>query len=601
MPGGELQIYKSGPQDLYLYGNPQLTYFKSVYKRHTNFAMEMIRFDFEGTRELANNVNVHFRCKVPRNGDLINKMYFVINIPDIYSGYDTYTNSNGDTIQKNYNFQWIPSLGTQMILRCSLYIGGVLISELYGQWIEIWHEMFLDTSGKNKFDEMVGNVPDVFLPANNGWNSGIYPTSTLSSSLRIDPISNNWYTSQFKANPYLQPPSIKGRKLYVPLPFWFCTNSGLSLPLVALQYHDIQLEFEMRPITELYTIIETRNQSNFEKRTVPSASNSWHNIGNFITSVSPSSFSNGNELNDGNTNLQGWNMDPHIIGNFIFLDNEERKQFANRSHEYLIEQVFRQEFTGITGTKLLDLRFNHPVKYLVWFGQRDDISTLINAHNNFTNWLDANIPPESDAYLDLLGADSRDELYYNTTERYDVSLYTTVDDGTGTNTYMVYDENGNLANSYKYTFIDSSGNIEGTILPLDEDSLGNSALLPTKFNFVYYNQDILKSSRLLFDGNERYASQDSTFFKYVQPYQHNFKIDKPGIYLYSFSLDPSKYQPSGACNFSTQSNVQLEIETNPVIPRSTNVNSYEYNIYVFAVNYNILRITSGMAGTAFAN
>ena len=574
MPGGLLQIYKLGPQDIYLFGNPQLTYFKTVYKRHTNFSMEMIRFDFEGTRELANDVNVHFRCKIPRNGDLLNRLYFVINIPDIYSGYDKQENENSEYI--NYKFQWVPSLGTQMIIKCSLIIGNNLISELYGQWIEIWHELFLDTGAKNKFDEMVGNLPDLFLPANNGWNSGIYPTSSLENKFNEDPISKVWYTSRFKANPYLQPPSIRGRKLYVPLPFWFCTNPGLSLPLIALQYHDIQLEFEMRPIRELYTIIETRNPENLKQRTAPSSSNSWHNIGNFITSIPPESFtlkeddlnlnessdnSKQNSLQDGINNIQGWNMDPYMIGNFIFLDNEERNQFANRSHEYLIEQVFKREYTGINGTQFLNLDFNHPIKYLSWFGQRDDIPNLLNAHNNYTNWLDANIPPESDAYLEFLGVDSKDSLFYYTNHNNELQPFDL-----------------RINNGKKYT-----------------------ALLPTKFNFRFYNQDILKSCRLLFNGNERFSTQDSTFFKNVQSYQHNFKSDKPGIYMYSFALEPSKYQPSGSCNFSNISNVQLEIETNDIQPVTENSSDYNYNIHVIAVNYNILRIVGGMAGTAFSN
>tara|TARA_Y100000389_G_scaffold204224_1_gene255672 strand:- start:1860 stop:3671 length:1812 start_codon:yes stop_codon:yes gene_type:complete len=603
MPGGTLQIYKLGAQDLYLYGNPQLTYFKSVYKRHTNFAMEMIRFDFEGKRELANDVNVNFRCKIPRNGDLINKLYFVINLPDIYSGYDVYVDDNNVTHEINYNFQWIPSIGTQMITKCTLIIGGNKISELYGQWIEIWHELFLDTAGKNNFDYMVGNVPDVFLPANNGWNAGKYPSSSLSPEYNVDPISANWYTSEFKSNPFLQPPSIKARKLYVPLPFWFCTNPGLSLPLIALQYHDVHLEFEMRPITQLYTIIETRDPKNLRQRTVPLSTNSYHHIGNFITSKPPESFSNFTNLGDGELNIQGWDMDAHILGNYIFLDNEERNLFAKNSHEYLIEQVFRKEFTGIEGTQQLNLDFNHPVKYLAWFGQRDDISTRLNAHNNYTNWLDANIPPESDAYLELLGVENRDFLYFSQIENYDVSLYT-IDTITG----EVYDGNGDIADSQKYILLDTSGTqiIQGKLIPLDEDSSGNRALLPTKFNFEYYNQDVIKSSRLLFDGNERYSSQNSDFFKFLQSYQHNFKIDKPGIFLYSFSLDPTKYQPSGACNLSRQSNVQLEIETSlikPLTPIGQNFNyqPYQYNIYIYAVNYNILRIMSGMAGTAFSN
>lgn len=567
MTGGQLQLTKYGTQNTYLNGNPQITYFKAVYKRYTNFSMEMIRIDFEGAQSLANNVDTQMRCKISRNGDLITKMYFVMSIPDIYSPYYIEDPSDPNDTGTNVEFQWVPNLGCQIIKKCTLTIGGNKISELYGQWIEIWHEIFLDTAGKNNFDFMTGHHPDVFMPAHNGWNRGYYPTSTLTSTLNANPDSASIY-SEFLKNPYLQPPSIKGRQLYVPIPFWFCNNPGLALPLIALQYHEVYLEIETRPITELYTIIETRSTGDVIKgaRTAPSTTLSWHHIGNFITGVSSASFYEGGAFSDGDTNIQGWNMDGHLLVNYIFLDEEERRNFSLNSHEYLIEQVFRQDFTGITGTKALDLHFQHPVKYMAWCGQRNDVSRALNRHNNYTNWIDEFIPPGSDAYIKILGADSSDPLYWQV------------------------DDNGNL-------LVDSSGRF----ITLDNDSSGNSALIPTKFNFRYYDEDVLKSSRLLFDGVERYASRDGAFFRYLQPYQHNIKTDKSGIYMYSFSLEPSRYQPSGACNMSRISNVQLEVTTCDIPPKSTNSEPYDFNVYVYAINYNILRVTSGMAGTAFAN
>jgi hypothetical protein len=557
MTGGLIQLSKYGPQNQYLNGNPQMTYFKTVYRRYTNFAMETIRFDFEGTRDLANSVNVQLRCKIPRNGDLLSNLYFVINIPDIYSGYNP---DHDGTLSK---FQWIPNLGCQMIHKCSLTIGGNIIGELYGQWIEIWHEMFQETSAKNNFDEITGHVPDLFMPSNNGYNAGYYPSSTLDPKLNKDPLASTWYTSDFKSNPFLQPPSILGRKLYIPLPFWFTTNIGLALPLIALQYHDIYIEFEMRPIIELFTICETTDNGDVPRgqRTKPSATFSWHNIGNFITSVPPNSFKPDMNLQDGIGNIQGWDMDAHVLGNFIFLDKDERKQFANNNHEYLIEQVTRQDFTGITGTQRLNLVIQHPVKYMIWCGRRSDVSTSFNNHNNYTNWQDERISPFSDAHTALFGKNSRDDLYYS---------------------------------------VDSYGNLNTTI-PLDASGSYNRTLLPTKFNFNHYSKDILKSSRLLFDGYERFTSQDNIYFRNVQSYQHNIKCDKPGIYMYSFSLDPSRYQPSGACNMSRISRVHLEVETSEVPPQSSNANTYDYDFFVFSVNYNILNVTSGMAGTAFSN
>lgn len=561
MTGGIIQLQRSGAENAYLNGNPQMTYFKSVYKHHTNFSMEAIRLDFEGTQNLAYNVETQLKCKIARNGDLINKLYFSINLPDIYSSYEK-ESENSDSINKE--FQWLPNIGCQIIKKCTLTIGGSKISELFGQWIEIYHEIFLDTAGKNNFDKITGHDPDLFKPSNNGINAGFYPSSSLDPSENVNPDSEQYFFSEFRKNCFLQPPSIKGRQIFVPIPFWFTTNPGLALPLIALQYHEISLEFEMRPITELYTLIETRTTGNVpqKSRTAPDATLPHHHIGNFITSVPKNSFKDGMLLSDGPTNMQGWNQDCHIIANYIFLDSVERRKFAGNNHEYLIEQVNRKEFIGVANTKSLNLSFEHPCKYLVWFGQRSDVNRL-NSFNNYTNWIDEYIPPYSDAYIKLLGAETADNLYYEYSGN------------------TIYEING-----VKQT--------------LDNDDQNNRALIPTKFNFEHYNEDIIKASRLLFNGLERFSTQKSLFYKHLQSYQHSIKNDKSGLNFYSFALAPERFQPSGSCNFSTIHNIELEVEMNPLLPDANNSKYYDYNVYVYAVNYNLLKISSGMAGVSFS-
>ena len=561
MTGGILQLQRTGAENVYLNGNPQLTYFKSVYKRHTNFSMEAIRLDFEGTQSLAYNIETILKCKIARNGDLINKIYFSIYLPDIYSSYEK---ESEDAEAINKEFQWISNIGCQMIKRCTITIGGSKISEIYGAWIEIYNEIFLDTAGKNNFDIMTGHHPDLFKPSNNGINAGFYPSSSFNPSENVNPDSAEYFFSEFRKNCYLQPPSIRGRQLYIPIPFWFTNNPGLALPLIALQYHEISLEFEMRPIVELYTLIETKATGNVpqKSRTAPDATLPHHHIGNFITSVPKNSFKDGMDLRDGATNMQGWNQDCHVIANYIFLDTDERKKFAGNNHEYLIEQVNRKEFFGVSNKKSLNLQFEHPCKYLVWHGIRSDVERL-NSFNNYTNWIDEFIPPVSDAFIKLLGAETADNLYYEYSGN------------------TIYEING-----VKQT--------------LDNDNFNNRSLIPNKFNFEYYNEDIIKSSRLLFNGLERFSSQNATFFKNVQALQHQFKPDKSGLNFYSFALQPSAFQPSGTCNFSTIHNIELELELNQLLPEANNSPYYDYNIIVYAVNYNILKISSGMAGVSFS-
>ena len=188
--------------------------------------------------------------------------------------------------------------------------------------------------------------------------------------------------------------------------------------------------------------------------------------------------------------------------------------------------------------------------------------------SNYTNWEEEFIPPGTNAYINLLGLNSENPLYYK------------------------LDNDGNLiSNEYNNDFE-----------TLDGDEEGNISLLPTKFNFRFWQEDVIKSSRLLFDGVERYSSRDSVFFRYVQQYQHNIKTaDKSGIYMYSFALDPSRYQPSGCCNMSRISNLQLELEMCDIMPDANNFDTYDFNVFVYAVNYNLLRIVGGMAGLAFSN
>ena len=576
MGGGLLQLHAFGSQMLYLSGNPSMTFFKSVYKKYTNFATETLRVDFEGQTELSIDVDVLLRCTIPRSGDLINKIYFCMNLPDIYSGYFVDKAPNGAVKSEiDYKFWWIQAIGTSMIKKATLTIGGSRISEFYGEWIEIWHELIGDLAAKSHFDHMIGNVPEVFMPQYDGVRGGIYPTSTLDPNLNENP-QDATKTTVFGANPYLQKPSIQGRKIYVPLPFWFSTNPGLALPLVALQYHEVSIELELRKITELYTIIETKdNIGNAKKgqRRRPLFSEEHHHIGNFITGKNNTDFVIGDNLSDGSTNIQGWNMDTHMLVSYVFLDKDERTTFAKSSHEYLIEQVNRKEFLGIVGTKTLDLEIEHPVKYIIWCGQRDDVVQEINAHNNFTNWKHEFIPPGSDSYMELVSALNQDELYYKT------------------------NENGDL---------EYESDASGIFIPITLDNtVGSRALLPNKFNFRYWDESIIQKTRLLFNGIERFSSRENMYYEHVQPYQGGLKIDKKGIQMYSFSLEPTKYQPSGACNMSRIKSKQLEIETVPVY-KNKNINAtlqeeYKFNIYVYSVNYNILRILSGMGSVAFSN
>ena len=554
MPGGLLQLSKYGSQDQYLTGNPQMTFYKAVYRRFTNFSMESIRLTCDGPDELSESTDVKLSCRVNRNGDLITQVYFVCNIPDIYSGYETNIDSDGTQIDdpQSYDFQWCKALGAVMIRKVSLTIGGSTIDELYGEWIEIWHELF-DKNNKNNFDKMIGNTPDVFIPSFSIGQGSVYPTSTLDPALNTDP--NIFSDSAFLTNPYLKVPSIVGRQLYIPIPFYFCNNPGLALPLIALQYHEVAFTVELRPLNEIYTIIEAKaEEDNFKSRVKPELLKDHHKINNFITKITNNKFTKGENLTNTSAKFQGWGLDPHFDVNYVFLDKEERNRFASVTHEYLIEQTQTVSFLGVVGNKTLNLPLHHPVKMLVWTAARTDFENL-NIYNNYTNWKFEEVPDYSNQALsDIFGEAD-------------------IDTATGTL-------------------------IDRMMIAYNNDEI------PNKFNFFRWKQDIITSSRLLFNGIERFSSRNGPYFSRTQHYQHNIVCDKPGVHVYSFSLEPSKYQPSGYCNMSNIPTIQMEIETLPIKSTESDNDTlqyeYKYNINFYSINYNILKIMNGMGGLVFA-
>lgn len=543
MPGGLMQLNAYGSQNQYLNGNPQMSFFKSVYRRYTNFSMENIRLELDGPNQLSMQTTTTLTAKIDRQGDLVAQIYFVFDIPDIFSGYDP-TVPSQFVSESGYQFQWIEALGMNIINQATLIVGGQQISMLYGEWMRIWYELY-SVKDKDVIDRMIGNLPDLFAPTYATGRSNAYPTSTLNSALIFDP--EIFTASAFLQNPYRKAPSIRGRKIYVPLPFWFTQNSGLALPLIALQYHDVYVTIELKQLSQIYTIKETNyNDPKFGDRVAPSIIKSYQYISNFISLIPPTQFTNGMNLACSDVNAT-WNLDAHLDVQYIFLDVAERKRFAAVEHEYLIEQVARQDFLGITNPSTLELYLSNPVKTLIWGAVRDDFQS-INIYSNYTNWQFPTIPVESVAYM--------------------------------RNTY----------GEVSYTKTDS-----GAIITTDYlNDADNAGLLSDKFNYTYFSRDLIQHASLLFNGVQRFEIKDCIYFNYVEAYQNPLSGTLPGLQVYSFSLDPTSDQPSGSCNMSKIKRIQLQIQTLPIQTNSDGSFKYKYNVYVYSINYNMFRVLSGM-------
>lgn len=505
MPGGLMQLSAYGAQDFYLTGNPQISYFKTVYRRYTNFSMENYRINPQGNLGLTDNDTTNYRFEIKRNGDLISDMYLVFDLPSIYS-------DNGT------QFKWIKNIGFNIINRVTVYIGGSLIDENYGEWFDIWNELTLPQNKKDQFNEMIGNVPELYDPSStHGYQT--YPSSSINSTI----------------------PSIQGRKIRVPLIFWFNRNYSLAIPLVSLQYMPLEINVELRKITDLYTVIDI-NEAN---ETYGCRIKPLKTVADYNRSYALFNFVNDNSFDlsagEGNSKtIKNFNINIYLDVNFIFLETEEMKLFAKSEHKYLIQQVRQSSFQGSIGNDTLELLVHHPTSFMVVVAKRSDIENR-NDWNNYTNWIDEDIPPWSDNF--------NNEFY----EEY-------------------------------------------------YDDTNSSEILNTQ-NFSFRNSpNILKSLKLKLNGADRFAEQEPEYFNRIIPFKYAKSIPKKGIMMYSFGVNPLDYQPSGSCNFSRFNSIEVFLETQEVpIPQGNVENMYKYDINVYTVNYNILRIANGIGNVEFSN
>jgi hypothetical protein len=311
-----MQLAAYGAQDAYLTTKPEVTFFKAVYRRHTNFAMESMEQTLQGTAAFGAS---SLTCKVSRNGDALGPVYFKATLPAITSDSDTYCGRVGFRLLKSVDFR----------------VGGQSIDKHYSNWMHVWTELTHSYDQKRLLDQLVG---------------------ATDTDLVRDQLTDE---------------TGAARTVNVPLLFSFCRNPGLALPLIALQYHEVELRFE------LSTLAECVNGAD-------SATGSLSNA--------------------------------TLWCDYYFFDAEERKEFAANPHEYLIETVQREVHNVSTGTNTLRLTFNHPTKMIVWSGRRSAATDPLTdfTHTDGTGLLTL-------GKLKLNGTDrfsQRDATYFNYVQPY---------------------------------------------------------------------------------------------------------------------------------------------------------------------------------------
>jgi hypothetical protein len=498
-----MQLVAYGAQDIYLTGNPQITFFKVVYRRHTNFSMESIEQTFNGNPDFGKKVS----CTISRNGDLIHRVYLQTTLPEV----DLSGSEYDSTLYARFDeFNWVNWVGHQLIKNVEVEIGGQRIDKHYGEWLHLWNELTQSPGLKSGYARMVGNVHSLVTP-----NMG---------ALYSNPADSN------VGGGHVFPATT----LYIPLQFWFCRNPGLALPLIALQYHEVKINVEFNDLDKCAQASKDDSDTQYLRGS-----------------------SSGKNVTLKNTDLSL--TDTSLWVDYIYLDTDERRRFAQVSHEYLIEQL---QFTGeesISSTNnKIKLNFNHPVKELIWVVQ--SASVIADHVKQFFNFSDA----VDNSFI--TGA-PMDPLGLGLTGPVDLGLGST---GVG----LGYDTNG-------------AGTIGGA---------GTSSTNLAELTLFDTGKNPVSKAKLQLNGHDRFQERKGDYFNYVQPYQHHTNIPALGINVYSFGLKPEEHQPSGTCNFSRIDNATLQLTVT-----SASVTSTTSKVRVYATNYNVLRIMSGMGGLAYSN
>ena len=373
-----MQLAQVGAQNTLVNGNPSMTHFRAVYRRHTNFAMEHVRmsftssnldFVFNGTRTLT--------CKIDRYAQLLHDTYLVLTLPDIWSpmvpvstapsGYDSGCTAVG------YEFQWIKNIGYNMIDHVEIVANGVKLQVLTGEWLKMYSYFTHDENKRRVVDRMVGNVTEMYDPANAYDRTGQYPHA-------VTP------TGPGTAFPYATTPepSIRSRQLVIPLHFWFCENPGLALPLVSMQNSETFINVVLRPLNQLYTVIDVAPASSTYGTRIQPTSSQAMNL--FLT---PPSLAGGSLNNTVNT----FSADPYLEGNFIYLTDMEMNQLATADQTFLLKEVRHVNLEGQYGANTdIDIPMFNLVTRVVFTAQRSD-KILTNDWDNYTNWVNPSRAP----------------------------------------------------------------------------------------------------------------------------------------------------------------------------------------------------------------
>jgi hypothetical protein len=541
-----MQLVAYGAQDVYLTGNPQITFWKVTYRRHTNFAMESIEQTFNGQADFGRRVT----CTISRNGDLAYRTYLQVTLPEINQSMVPTPMPTG--VEGVYA-RWLDFPGEQMISQVEVEIGGQRIDRQYGDWMHLWNQLTLSAEQQRGYFQMIGNTTQLTF-------------ITDPSFANIDGPCDSTAPRQVCAPRNALPETT----LYVPFQFWYCRNPGLALPLIALQYHEVKINLDIRPIDECLWAVTS------------------------LSCVGTGSVKCSTAYNQSLVAAS-------LYVDYVFLDTDERRRMAQNPHEYLIEQL---QFTGDesvgSSSNKIKLNFNHPCKELIFIVQPDanvDYCASLSCGTSLYKMLGAqpfNYTDALDALPNAIHAFGGPKSIAATTGSFI--------DGSGFFAQPGADDVDVITSTDAWPY-DNAGGFsgfqggDGTVPESTVSDAGTFVLAETSLDMHCWGENPVVTAKLQLNGQDRFSEREGTYFGLVQPYQHHTRTPDTGINVYSFALRPEEHQPSGSCNFSRIDNATLQLVLSNATVEGTNT----AKVRVYAINYNVLRIMSGMGGLAYSN
>jgi len=489
---GLLLLVSVGKENIYLSTQPDITFFKIAYKRYTNFSTETVIQYFKNTPDFSRRCTVN----ISKTADLLGQIYVFVNLPDIIK-------SNHSTLPPDIKkFAYVKKIGLAILKYIDLEIGGILIERHFGDWLNIWNELTLNYGKTNGFNKMIGN---------------------------IDLLTN--YTN-----------GKKSYSLNIPLNFWFCQDTGLALPLIAMIHNDIKIHVEFNDFNKIYC-------------------------------ESPTHYIQLNEpfclFNYGETIKQ--NIDGNIaIGKFIYYDI---------TNQYLYYNKLKGDFIIPTDTSTRYVIVGNDTLYEANIKPN---SLLIQDESYFR----FNTPSILEAYLlvNYIYLDNEERFnFINKSHEYLIPIIQNITEQT------FYSSNI----SYKIPFINPNKIIfwrAQLISNINSNDTFNYTLYPITDTFT----NIIDTESIIINSIERMQPNNVELYTNLQIYLNNFVSSSSGIHQFSFCINPKDYQPSGSLNFSQIDDTYIQMNLNKKI-------NYQNNISIkgYGLQYNIFKVINGLGNLTF--